>query len=818
MSLPTSDMRKDSDSISRELLLQDNKPNGRKGAKDGWLHKISPLSTITMILAYLAIPGAIGFLCFLWSNPIGSENNKHWFGLVSSGWTLKSITITTLILRLAVSAQATISTSMLASIILEHQRVTLHASAPLSSLRFVNNGPLGLIQALYGNYFRVHLWTLVAFFLFCTTVLLQFTSTVLVTDVSIGILAKPEQGHGTLVALSNDNMNMSSIRSVRQVPYWLAATPNYPTFAEYQENVSKHSPDSVRDTGLTHRAFVPFLNSSIRSSIKHYSGATTVLDSRVTCVRPKSHDGLSAAMTEGQGWFLNGTFIPDFVPSGLILPDEAAITGDLNNISFSIDVNNTEDVMLTWAQQVPFAHDAGEWNVIQKLMYLGPALVSSLDPRYSSVVKENSSEFEMTNSGGLPNGLFYRRKDDKIPLMTGRSYLLLNMTVSEQSSPLKDGSDDDNPKNLYFSASQDENKLVLTPRDEWLIFTIPRVPGWRVSVSLCYDSFTSIDANITVSTDDPVTEPNLGTWNVTTEHFGTEAVRRQLGVLEKRQDRTERAILRLQTKPDQLREQVKVWYDESKKNGSSHISLPYQTFMRDDLKDRTTDGTFMCAGCGLGFQDGARLKYQNNNPVQQQIFQDVMTTTNNSAFAWQAYFTLLGRAAYYDMLPYFDVEDGAAISWFQSAQFPRSSRGLKAVVVVLGIHSMLVALIAVVFLSKTTISRVGDNAWQCLTQVNYDEGDDLFRSLTLMKDDEVKETFKKKGLDDRPPGTERLRLQRHQKPKIEAIAPIWAEYVREKVIALDGVGKIVNLLHMGAGKMGNDPTGCFGSREKYISS
>jgi hypothetical protein len=247
-----------------------------------------------------------------------------------------------------------------------------------------------------------------------------------------------------------------------------------------------------------------------------------------------------------------------------------------------------------------------------------------------------------------------------------------------------------------------------------------------------------------------VTEPNLGTWDVTTEHFGTREVRQQLGVLEKHQDRTERAILKLQTKPEQLRQQVKVWYDESKANESSVLFFPYQSFMRDDLKDRNTDGTFMCAGCGLGFQDGARLRYQNNNPVQQQIFQDVMTTTNNSAFAWQSYFTLLGRAAYYDMLPYFDVRDSAAISWFQSAQFPRSSRGLKAVVVVLGVHSILVALIAIVFMSRTTISHVGDNAWQCLTQIKYDEGDELFRSLTLMNDGEVKEAFRKKGLNDRP--------------------------------------------------------------------
>ena len=95
----------------------------------------------------------------------------------------------------------------------------------------------------------------------------------------------------------------------------------------------------------------------------------------------------------------------------------------------------------------------------------------------------------------------------------------------------------------------------------------------------------------------------------------------------------------------------------------------------------------------------------------EQIFQDVMRRTANTALGFQAYYTGLGRTAYYDMLSYFDVADHRTISWFQSALFPQSSRGLSGVIGVLCIHLLLASLVTLTFLTTTRASCIGDNAW-----------------------------------------------------------------------------------------------------------
>lgn len=70
------------------------------------LHKFSILATSTFVLACVTVPCCVAFIGFLWSNPNGTHNNKSWFKIVLNDWILKSITISTMVLRVAVSAQA----------------------------------------------------------------------------------------------------------------------------------------------------------------------------------------------------------------------------------------------------------------------------------------------------------------------------------------------------------------------------------------------------------------------------------------------------------------------------------------------------------------------------------------------------------------------------------------------------------------------------------------------------------------------------------------------------------------------------------------
>lgn len=70
------------------------------------LHKFSILATSTFVLANVTVPCCVAFIGFLWSNPNGTQNDGTWLKIVLNGWILKSVTISTMVLRVAVSAQA----------------------------------------------------------------------------------------------------------------------------------------------------------------------------------------------------------------------------------------------------------------------------------------------------------------------------------------------------------------------------------------------------------------------------------------------------------------------------------------------------------------------------------------------------------------------------------------------------------------------------------------------------------------------------------------------------------------------------------------
>ncbi|KAI0197026.1 hypothetical protein F4808DRAFT_299543 [Astrocystis sublimbata] len=112
--------------------------------------------------------------------------------------------------------------------------------------------------------------------------------------------------------------------------------------------------------------------------------------------------------------------------------------------------------------------------------------------------------------------------------MTGRSYISFNVTApgSTELNSLLDGS---NGALFHADTSQNQFKLNISPDNEWLKFTIPALPGYCISVSLCYDSFTSADLNVHIASQGSVTEPVLGVWNATTRLFGAESLRAQLG-------------------------------------------------------------------------------------------------------------------------------------------------------------------------------------------------------------------------------------------------------------------------------------------------
>ncbi|KAH7397160.1 hypothetical protein BKA66DRAFT_594444 [Pyrenochaeta sp. MPI-SDFR-AT-0127] len=231
-----------------------------------------------LVASTIVIIGFVGFIVFLWTS---DSTNSVWLNIVLAGWIPRIITITTLTLRWAVTVQAGVATSMAASLYLNGFQVSLPSVAAVSLLRFENTGPRSLLQHFtVRSQPKTLFLSGIVLLLSITTLLLQFTSTALLSDVGAGNITQP---------LPNTNISYGMGSSpytvqVQSIGYLGTKPLVYPAFAEYTEPAI--AIDAVADTGLSIRAFLPFDQQSQRESLRSFSGNATIIDTRVVCMRP----------------------------------------------------------------------------------------------------------------------------------------------------------------------------------------------------------------------------------------------------------------------------------------------------------------------------------------------------------------------------------------------------------------------------------------------------------------------------------------------------------------------------------------------------
>ncbi|CAO2647788.1 Nn.00g087100.m01.CDS01 [Neocucurbitaria sp. VM-36] len=205
------------------------------------------------------------------------------------GWATRSVAVSTLILRTAIDLQAAIASAILASLLLESRNgVNLYQIASISPMRAGTTNPWTfascMIQDIWrstARYRRNYQVYLIATCLLITTSVLQFSSTILLSDLKLG----PLVGHDLA---SDVRVGLSYVGEVEKIPRdsaWTTNPPSFPAFGEYFEPPA--SVDSgVVDTGLLFRAFLPYSASESRQRLSNYHGNALVLDARVVCQAP----------------------------------------------------------------------------------------------------------------------------------------------------------------------------------------------------------------------------------------------------------------------------------------------------------------------------------------------------------------------------------------------------------------------------------------------------------------------------------------------------------------------------------------------------
>lgn len=135
------------------------------------------------------------------------------------------------------------------------------------------------------------------------------------------------------------------------------------------------------------------------------------------------------------------------------------------------------------------------------------------------------------------------------------------------------------------------------------------------------------------------------------------------------------------------------------------------------------------------------------------LFQEVLRAGGPVSFALQTAITILSGMTYYDQMGQFDKTTSARMTMFQVASVPVAHRGLAVLAAALLVHSGVLAVVLVLFLRRTSFSRLGA-CWSALAQVGVGDGvAEHLRYTTLLGDGQVEREMRRRGV-----GHEKVRL------------------------------------------------------------
>lgn len=464
------------------------------------------MSLLVLVFDTITILGVAAFITFLW---FGSQSNNLWRTIALKGWMTKSVTLASVLLRTALSLQTGIAVPMIASIALERSRIRLSSLASVSTMRNSGSTFLPLLEHLYQ---AVHLPTarrgkaslvfLLAACLFAITLLLQFTSTLLLSDISTGLVSSSRIFAGSRWSLAGSTFSSG----------WEARSRSYPVFAEYAETPSDS--DNFSDTGLSLKALLPISDRQLLQSIHTFEGSAAVIDSRVICVQPE--------ISEFQVEKPSAELLPIAtgvvsIPSGF-LPD-----------SLIAKVSSTASVK--FACRLAYGIVSADNNFHESNWNISLCQLSSPSLYLLSEWLEASDDDNVEDS--RRNGGFWLSPKGK---SFSSSYLAVNYSGIKPS--IYDEIDYENtPKDIlsYFTDVFNSSKpgLQFSPRMEWLdIYRSGAGYGPNssmISLSLCLPAFGVANAVISAYSFHNRTEPWY-TANPELGSFDFTRIRNQLGV------------------------------------------------------------------------------------------------------------------------------------------------------------------------------------------------------------------------------------------------------------------------------------------------
>ncbi|KAE9377841.1 hypothetical protein N431DRAFT_365821 [Stipitochalara longipes BDJ] len=664
--------------------------------KTSLIRKIGMWNFSVIIVGNLLICGILGSLWYLWS---GNEKQPFWRWLVLNRYIQRTITLSAVALRTIIAFQSALCTSMIAGSIMELYGFNLARSAALSIMRFNGTQPYMLLRK--GN-FKSNSWFLLAMTIFVsvTTIASQFTSTGLVADLEIAAMFGDPISVDT--AYGYNFYTKGHLLDLYEPDFTDFMPSVYPTFGEYSETPKKTA--GLDDTGNSLRGLLPISSATIRQLMSNYTGSGTVLNSHVVCMKPLYENLMlvsGGGPTGNDPLYLTGSVsVGTSIPPGLSFfsfGDGYGIPDPLASLNFSCSLAVPDLQTGEWPLSMCIAGNAyGNPNATNGGSD-GGGRVEVLGLRASSLLYE---------------GLVFD------PL----SYILLNYTGQLPPS-----------SGLNINTNWTD---ISSNNSSWLTLQLPKTYFASlefVSLTYCFTNFGAIDTNITVHSSDNRTEPVLQN---TSRGLALDAtqVLQQLGADGTNSTPSERGILTL--------ERQDLWaYIYPAPNNDSSFTAAIESksgfgMVFDAIPSFLVLTTWaLCTGCAVSKNNENTNTTAIGNALSS-VFQSSLKSSGSAAKAMQAMFTVLNMAQYYNRLQQFDLMAPSQTTLIISALQPTHHTGLATVTAFLVFHIALVLTITIIFLSRTSLSFIGE-AWHTVAQLQSTHVASLLKSASLMDDGEV---------------------------------------------------------------------------------
>ncbi|KAK4442549.1 hypothetical protein QBC34DRAFT_312914, partial [Podospora aff. communis PSN243] len=547
-----------------------------------------------------------------------------WKSVVTRGWAPIAVTLCAAAIRTAVSLQAGVAVSMMASIVLEQHRVRLGDSAFLSIIRAVSIQPVKMLFSLGRGAIRSLGFVGIALIAMMSVTALAsaFTSSILLSDFgNIAILGLPSI---SMVGYGNDTFAIMDV--------WRSPPVQYPRFAEFT-NGSRVTGDHLDDTGFVLRAPVPMANSGERESLRAYKGPAVVFDDRVICVAPRNLSFLNINQTRSSrrfgrsvGFAIGGSAVFDR-GSKLPLP----LKGD--------------DGEEPW--KVPFF-----CHVPDTFPSIGLTSNITICAVEAGLVSDNTTTSPLWLKPALPRLRLFKTR---LPI-----FLIFKFTTTAGN------------RIEFEEFWNKDNASFATKRGPWHQTEIQGVAGLEavtISVTACVASNVRLTYNVTMTSPSDGQEPDLG-WqgklhtsqsdikSPESFRYDTADVRRQLSVTEESPTLSpqQRGIMNLEV--------GEIDWARPLNSGIEFAYAPQEFF--PVLAAAKCDSIQLQCVTDPSAIMSPRPYIEGGHPVHVALFTDTLADTGSPAKAMQAWLNVMMRQKFYDSMGRFTA--GAEAECAQSIQ------------------------------------------------------------------------------------------------------------------------------------------------------